>query len=168
MIKTEDTLPVGVITRSRGTSGELLCMLGSTLWESLRQPEFVALNLQNILVPFRLEDWWYKNDEAVVLCLKGIDSELSAGPLIGAEVRVFRKDVAETEDGSDVFTWQDLVGFILTDASGRQAGRIVQVDETTANIIAKTDTGLLFPLHEDLITGLDRTGKSITVNAMGI
>ncbi len=168
MILVEDTLLIGVITRGRGTGGDVQCLLSGSVWERADKAEFVLLNLQNILVPFRVEDWWYKNNETVVFHLKGIDSERQSTPLLGAQVRVLKTDVTAVEGEDTLLTWQDFVGYSIADADDNDAGTIVSVDETTANILALTDKGLYFPLHEDLIALLDTENRHIKINMTGV
>ena len=58
-----------------------------------------------------------------------------------------------------------IVGYDIIDAnSGKPVGRIASVDDTTLNILFCLEDGQLIPASEDLITGLDKENKQITIN----
>ena len=84
MITTQDTVLIGTLTRTHGKQGEVQCRMNNELWDEA-DAEFLILNLQNILVPFRVMDWRGKGAECLIFQLAGIDSEEKALPLIGAD-----------------------------------------------------------------------------------
>lgn len=164
MINFNEVVSIGRITRLHGRQGELQCRLtNDLLYDSAAS--FVIICLDGLLVPFRLAEWREKGAECALLTLQGVDSEQRALSLVDAEVYLLRKDCfsGDNENAEHLIAWQDLAGYRLYDASGEDMGRIVRVDETTANTLCQTDKGELFPLHEDLIMRLDTAGKEITV-----
>jgi len=164
MITNEETVHIGVITRTHGNRGELQCLADNSLWDEA-DAEFLVLRIDNILVPFRVTDWRGKGAESLLFTLDGISSEQRAQALLGAEARMLKRDTAGSdEDTSDMLTWQDLNGFTAFTAGGAEAGVIRRVDESTANTLAETDRGRLLPLHEDLIVRLDTERKEVQLN----
>lgn len=163
MITTQDTVLIGTLTRTHGKQGEVQCRMNNELWDNA-DAEFLILNLQNILVPFRVMDWRGKGAECLIFQLAGIDNEEKALPLIGADAYMLRKDVTTTDGQEEqLLTWQDLEGYQVLSQEGTDMGKIVAVDESTANILATTDQEHLVPLHEDLIMQLDTDTQLIQI-----
>lgn len=121
---------------------EQLISLGTLRRPMLRDlPAFVFAVRDGLFVPYRSE--------------QAID-------LLGEEVFVLRTDVQQ--DGEEVFTWQDLVGYQLVDAEDGELGNIDYVDESTLNTLATLSNGKLIPLHEDFIVEIDTQARILRVN----
>lgn len=163
MITDEETRRIGTLTRLHGRRGEVQCLLDNDFWDQA-DPAFVILRLQNILVPFRILDWREKGTDGLILQLDGVNSEQQALPLLGAEVRLLRTDIHSDEDDEDILTWQDLVGYQVLAMDQTDMGRLIHIDESTANILGTTDTDKLVPLHEDLIISLQPDNQIIQLN----
>lgn len=156
MISLQDTLLIGTLKRTHGTQGEVQCLMINEEWEKA-DADFLILNIDQILVPFRVLSWRSKGAESLIFRLQGIDSEIEAKRLVGAEARMLRQDLAEPDDRTDdeMMSWQELTGYKVMTSDGKAAGIIDSIDDSTANILAHTESGHLFPLHEDLIAALD-------------
>ena len=102
-------------------------------------PPFVFVQRDGLLVPFRSEN---------------------ISDLIGEEGFVLRRDVQDEEDG--LMTWQDLVGYTLSD-EGKTVGVIASIDESTINTLATLEDGRLLPLHEDFIIEIDEQARVLRV-----
>ena len=121
---------------------EQLISLGTLRRPMLRDlPAFVFAVRDGLFVPYRSEQ---------------------AIELLGEEVFVLRTDVQQ--DGEEVFTWQDLVGYKLIDAEDGELGTIDFVDESTLNTLATLNNGKLIPLHEDFIVEIDTQARILRVN----
>ena len=121
---------------------EQLISLGTLRRPMLRDlPAFVFAVRDGLFVPYRSEQ---------------------AIELLGEEVFVLRTDVQQ--DGEEVFTWQDLVGYQLVDAEDGELGSIDYVDESTLNTLATLNNGKLIPLHEDFIVEIDTQAHVLRVN----
>lgn len=121
---------------------EQLISLGTLRRPMLRDlPAFVFAVRDGLFVPYRSEQ---------------------AIELLGEEVFVLRTDVQQ--DGEEVFTWQDLVGYQLVDAEDGELGSIDYVDESTLNTLATLNNGKLIPLHEDFIVEIDTQARILRVN----
>ena len=169
MISPQEIVSIGRITRLHGKKGELQCLLSNDLLYDAA-PSFVILCSDGLLVPFRLSEWRDKGAESVLLSLQGVSSEEQAVRLVGSEVFLLRRDCVPAggaNDDTEMLVWQDLAGYRLLDAQGEDMGRIVSVDETTANTLCKTDKDMLFPLHEDLIQRLDTDKKELVLGLSG-
>ena len=108
-------------------------------------PDFVFVRRDGLFVPFRSEE---------------------AVDLLGEAVFVRRIDVQE--DGEELFTWQDLVGYTVIDLDANSeesiVGIIAHVDEQTINTLATLEDGRMLPLHEDFIIEIDTHMRILRVN----
>ena len=163
MITPSELVSIGSVTRLHGKQGELQCLLRNDVWYDA-DPEIVVLRIDGLPVPFRIVGQRDKGADCILLQLKGITTEEQALPLVGSEVLLLRRDVADSTDDDDSLTWQDLTGYALYNAEGVLMGTIDSVDESTANILCQTREGDLFPLHEDLIMALDTDARQVQLN----
>jgi len=154
MILKKDTILIGALARTHGKAGEVQCRAINDYWDEA-DAEFILLMLDHILVPFRVTDWRCKGED-ILFTLKGITTEEQALSLIGAEVYMRREDV-KTENEMGVLSWQDIVGYTINGCC------VVNIDDSTANVLAELQDGRLIPLHEDLITSVDHTARTITM-----
>lgn len=107
-------------------------------------PPFVFVRRDGLFVPFRSD---------------------RISELIGEEGYVLRSDIQE--DGDEMLTWQDLVGYEIEDrgADGEwiPIGIIDTVDESTINTLATLEDGRMLPLHEDFIIEIDEQARVLRV-----
>jgi len=167
MITHDQVIALGVLTRTHGCAGELQCRLDHDCWPE-DGVDFVVLDMDAILTPFRVEDWRYKGADSLLLTLSGYDSEADVASLVQHRVYLLRRDLTADEDDLDVLTWQDLCGYTVSlpapDGTCHTVGTISEVDESTLNTLAVLDNGRLLPLHEDLILALDEQQHTLTLN----
>jgi 16S rRNA processing protein RimM len=152
MILKEEVIHIGSIRRPHGKQGEVTCQTVNTLWDDA-EARFIILERDNILVPYRVEEWREKNADALIFRLAGIDSEPQAASLTGSEAYMLRSDV--NGEAEQMLTWQDLVGYEVRDQEMGVLGSIAHIDESTMNTLATLTDERLIPLHEDFILGLD-------------
>jgi len=155
MIDLKEVILIGSLVRTHGKAGEVQCRTINEYWDEA-QAEFILLMLDHILVPFRVTDWRGKGAD-LLFTLKGITTEQQALTLIGSEVYMRREDVKQVND-YNILSWQDIVGYTLNGSP------IVEIDDSTANILATLQDGRLIPLHEDLISDIDHDKRTITMN----
>lgn len=166
MIKDE-LIPIGIMRRPHGKQGELLLAFAGSRyadWWEANAPEFVFLSIENIPVPWRVTDWRFRDDDTLIVRLRGVEDEATATRLSGCEAALPRvTDGAEAGSGTPA-VWSDFRQWTVLDTDGTAAGVIEAVDETTANTLFILDNGRLLPAHEDLITAVDMEHKTLTMN----
>jgi len=160
MIREQELIHIGRISRTHGTGGELQCRMLSTLWED-NNAEFIILSIEQIFVPFRVVDWRTKGSEDVLLTLQGVNEEQKAARLIGVEAYMLLRDLPE--DAEAPIEMRSLQGYTMRDAKQGIIGIIRDIDTSTMNTLAQLDNGILLPLHEDFITGIDTDNHVLTV-----
>lgn len=162
MIRAEETVLMGMCTKTHGKQGEVQVRTDRD-WFSEATPAFVVFELDHILTPFRLLSWREKGADAYLLRLAGIDSEERALRLCGHQAYLLRRDF--TDDPSDpLLTWDDLVGFEVVDEAGERLGTITQIDDSTLNTLMMLDDGTILPAHEDLILEIQADIRQLTLS----
>ena len=90
-----------------------------------------------------------------------IDTLEQARELTGCDV-FFPRSLSD--DDGEMMSWAEIVGYSLVDAhTGKVAGKIASVDDSTINILFELEDGKLIPASEELIADVDRDGRVITI-----
>lgn len=160
MITKEEVIAIGRITRTHGKRGEIQCLTSNEFWDNA-DATFLILNIDNILVPFRVLDWRGKGSDSLIFQLNHITDEQSAQALIGCQAYMLKSDICEEDELLP--TWQSLVGYRVLDTDQGELGTIVHVDETTINTLVTLDNDQLIPLHEDFIINIDPENELLTI-----
>lgn len=160
MITTSDVVSIGTITRTHGKQGQVQCLMKNEYWDN-NNATFLILDIQHILTPFRVLDWYTKGNEYIIFQLAGINNEQQALPLIGTETFMLRTDIAE--DTRNLPTWQSLVNYRVIDLEQGELGHVTQVDETTINTLILLNSGHIIPIHEDFIVKIEPDSQTITI-----
>lgn len=166
MIDVERLIAIGEILKPHGINGELSATIDSDAdAESL---SCIFLKVDGLFVPFFVEGIRRRGAEGVLLTIDGIDTEIKAKAMSRKEIFVLDDDpAAPARDDSDGFYAEDLIGFeILTDG-GERIGEIMDVDDSTANvlfIVGRADgSEALIPVADEFILSLDPESKQLTM-----
>ena len=160
MITKEEVIAIGRITRTHGKRGEIQCLTSNEFWDNA-DATFLILNIDNILVPFRVLDWRGKGSDSLIFQLDHINDEQAALQLVGCQAYMLKSDICEEDELLP--TWQSLVGYRILDTDQGELGTIVHVDETTINTLVTLDNDQLIPLHEDFIINIDPENELLTI-----
>lgn len=160
MITNQQVIAIGRITRTHGKRGELQCLTSNEYWDNA-DASFLILNIDNILVPFRVLDWRGKGSDSLIFQLDHITDETAAQRLIGCQAYMLASDLSETDELMP--TWQSLVGYRVVDQDQGDLGSIIHVDESTINTLVTLDNDQLIPLHEDFIIHIDAENKQLRI-----
>lgn len=160
MITNEEVIAIGKITRTHGKRGEVQCLMENEYWDNA-DATFLILNINNILVPFRVLDWRGKGSDSLIFQLDHITDELEAQQLIGHHAYMLKSDISEEDE--ILPTWQSLLGYQVIDTDQGNLGTITDVDETTINTLITLNNNQLIPLHEDFIIDIQQDQQQITI-----
>ena len=161
MIGRDEVTACGSILRPHGVNGDVVVPVEHDFIEDSGM-EFIALDMDGILVPFYIESSRRRDSSASLLKLEGIDSLESADALRGRKVFLFRKYVGDDIDARcmpDVF-----IGFEAFDRTAGKLGRITAVDDSTANVLFRIVTPdgreMIVPASPELVEKVDvRRGR---------
>lgn len=160
MIKQEDVYKIGRLGKPHGVKGEITFQFMDDVFDRV-DADYLILSIDDILVPFFIEEYRFKTDSNALMKFEGIDTQERARELTGCEV-YFPHELADSDE--DTISWAAIVGFDITDAdSSRTIGRIAAVDDSTINILFELEDGRLIPASEDLITAIDQQARTITM-----
>ncbi len=160
MIREEEVYRIGRLGKTHGVKGELSFLFDDDVFDRT-DADYLVLKVDGILVPFFIEEYRFKSDANAIMKLEGIDSQERARELTGCDV-YFPRALAPCDD--EAMSWAEIIGFTIVDAAtGRQAGRIATVDDSTLNILFCLEDGTLIPAPEELITDVDRQARTITI-----
>lgn len=163
MIRKEDVFPIGTINKPHGIGGEVSFTFTTDVFDTA-EAEFLILEMDGILVPFYIEGYRFRSDNAALLKLEGIDNEAQARELAGHTVYMpttYQEHLGEADVTLDYF-----VGFMLVDQHAGTLGPITAVDDSTQNVLFQVDRDgeeLLVPASDDFITRIDPDGRRIYV-----
>ena len=161
MIKREDVYKIGKLGKTHGVSGELSFLFDDDVFDRA-DADYLILDIDNILVPFFIEEYRFKTDNNAIIKFEGIDTQDRAREFTGSDVYFPRELNNEEENG---LSWAAIVGFDIIDAStSKTVGRIASVDDSTINILFELEDGKLIPASEELITDIDKHKKTITID----
>lgn len=161
MIRQEEVYKIGKLGKAHGVKGEISFLFDDDVFDRT-DADYLVLDMDGILVPFFIEEYRFKTDDNALMKFEGIDTQERARELTGCEV-YFPREMAE--DDNEQLSWAAIVGFELIDAStGKSAGNIASVDNTTINILFELEDGKLIPASEDLITNIDTKKQQIFIH----
>lgn len=160
MITNEQVISIGKITRTHGKRGEIQCLTSNEYWENA-YATFLILNIDNILVPFRVLDWRGKGSDSLIFQIDRVTDEQMAQQLVGCQAYMLASDLNEEDELMP--TWQSLTGYSVLDTDQGELGTIIHVDETTINTLVTLDNDQLIPLHEDFIINIEHEKKLLTI-----
>ena len=161
MIRQEEVYKIGKLGKAHGVKGEISFLFDDDVFDR-SDADYLVIDIDGILVPFFIEEYRFKTDDNALMKFEGIDTQERARELTGCEV-YFPREMAEGDD--EQLSWAAIVGFELIDInSGKTAGRIASVDDSTINILFELEDGKLIPASEELIANVDTKKRQISIN----
>lgn len=161
MLKKEDFIYFGKFLRPHGTKGEITLMGDNmTLGDDC---DFVAADIDGILVPFFFEYKKSKNNDTMIVKIERMNSAEEVRQLTNRTTYIPR----EWTEESDEYTWGYFRGFKAEDTTHGYLGEIADVDDSTINtlfVIENGDDELLIPAQEEFIEAIDHDSRSILFN----
>ena len=161
MLRREDFTYLGKFLKPHGTKGEIsLQSDGFTLDESC---DFVACDIDGILVPFFIEEMRTKNHDTMIVKIERMESADEVRFLTNRGAYSPREWVEESEE----LSWSYFHGFTAVDEKAGVIGTITDIDDSTINtlfVIEKNGEEILIPAQEEFITGMDHKKREIRFN----
>ena len=158
MLKKEQFVYYGKFLKPHGTKGEIaLESDGFTLGDDCN---FVACDIDGILVPFFFENVRTKNHDTLIVKIERMESAEAVRYLTNRDAYIPRQWVEESEE----LTWSYFIGFEAIDSNHGNMGEIIDIDESTINtlfVVEGNDGEILIPAIEDFIEDIDHDNKKI-------
>ena len=126
----------------------------------LTEAEYLVLELDNIMVPFFIEEYFFKSDTQAIIKFEGIDTQERARELANTDVffpiSIMEEYNRNTGGEERTLSYPMLVGYMVNDI-----GRVAYIDNQTENIMFELEDGTLIPASEELIEDIDIENKQI-------
>lgn len=161
MLRKEDFVYYGKFLKPHGTKGEIGLEGDSILLGE--ECDFVACDIDGILVPFFFETRRTKNSDTLIVKIERMESAEEVRFLTNREAYIPRE---WTED-SEALSWSFFRGFIAIDENLGELGEITDIDESTINTLFVIDNDgeeILVPAQEEFIIGIDQENREILFN----
>lgn len=165
MIKKEDVFKIGQFAKPHGIKGEIALVTNCDVFDDSEDP-YVICEMDGIFVPFFIEEYRYKSDSVILVKLVNVDDEKTARELSNREV-YYSLDEVDEEDLVGEMTWDSFIGYRVEDETIGEIGEIVNVDESTMNVLLQIDykgEELLLPAAEELILSADHENRKLVVS----
>lgn len=158
MLKKDDFTYFGKFLKPHGTKGEIGLLGDSfTLGDEC---DFVAADIDGILVPFFFEYKKNKNSDTLIVKIERMDSADAVRLLTNREAYIPREWVEE----SDNYSWSYFRGFKAEEHSRGTIGTIIDVDDSTINtlfVVEHKGEEILIPAQEEFIASIDHKKRQI-------
>ncbi len=158
MLRKEDYTYFGKFLKPHGTKGEIgLSGENIVLGDDC---DYVAADIDGILVPFFFEYIRRKNNDTLIVKIERMESAEEVRYLTNREVFIPREWIEESEQ----FTWSYFRGFTVEDRRQGLLGEITDVDDTTINtlfVVRHNNEELLIPAQEEFISDIDHKNRHI-------
>ncbi len=164
MIHIEDYLKIGYFTKPHGVKGEITFIFTNDIFDRA-DCDYIVCLMDNIPVPFFIEEYRFKGNESAIFKLEGINNEKEAQTMAGREI-YFPKEYIDLDEEEE-YVWDYFIGFEIVDKQVGSLGKIHTVEDSTINVLFATtfqNEELLIPANEDLISEIDHTNKKIYMN----
>ena len=158
MLKKEDFAYFGKFLKPHGTRGEIGLLSDSmTLGDDC---DFVAADIDGILVPFFFEYTKQKNNDTIIAKIERMESAEQVRFLTNREVYIPREWVEEGEN----LSWGYFRGFTAKESTMGTLGEIIDVDDSTINtlfVVERDGEEILIPAQEEFIVEMNHEERYI-------
>jgi len=161
MIKENEVFKIGKFIKPHGIKGEINFSLENDVFDRVDCP-YLICRIDNILVPFFIEEYRFKGKETALIKFEDIDDEEKARRMSGLEVYFPRKYYEEESNEEIEYSWNFFIGFSVIDKTAGKLGIIEDIDDKTINTLFLVKDGeneLIIPATEDFIEKIDAKKK---------
>lgn len=171
MLKKENFTQIGYILRSHTLTGECVAKLSIEL-DCIDQDTnrlFLLIDIDDCLIPFRVEEYRYKSLDNVFLSFYDVCSKDEADRIVNKTLWIENNLIPNILDIDNRTITSTFCGFRLYNSiDNKYIGHIENIDTSTINTLAKViidnNREVLIPIASELITDIDREEKAIYLN----
>lgn len=170
MIKEEQLIEIGTITKVHGLKGEMHVAVTDSVFDDVKRCPYIVCSIDGIFVPFFISSYRWKGNASILLMLDDVDSVEKASEFCGRTIYFDRKCFTKAE-AKDYDTQAEeemgLIGYTVTDKTLGELGPITDINDMTANVLFVIDHDgdeLLVPAAEELIIEIDDDRRIIMMD----
>jgi 16S rRNA processing protein RimM len=160
--QVKDLFLIGKTLKSHGTAGQLRLMIEDKFKAYIVKGTYLFLDLDGSRVPFRIKG--VHDAQHFVIALKDVDTKEESDVLSGKDLWIETELVKARHRLSPrniKGKWDD---YTILDATSGKSFDILRTEEYPQQLMAvvhHNEKEILIPLHEDLITDIDKSVKII-------
>jgi len=161
----KDCFYLGKIAKKFSFKGELLVYLDTDEPELYENMESVFVEFNKDLVPFFIENSNLHKNDFLRVKFEDVDSEEEADKLIGCEIYLPLKMLPKLEGNK--FYFHEVIGFEIEDKRLGVFGKIVSINDTTAQPLFEVVNGtveILVPMIDQFLVKIDRQNKKVIMD----
>lgn len=159
MIRLEEIAPIGIFGKTHGIKGEINLELNIDF--DLENTPYIIVDIDGIFVPFFIEDYRYKSDTMALVLFEDIYTEERVRPFFGKKAYVKKEALGENEN--DEMSINYYIGFTMLTPQRQVIGQIVEIDDSTANVLFVLDNDALVPVGAIEVLDLDTDKHTMIV-----
>ncbi len=162
--RVKDFFLLGKTLKSHGTAGQLRILVEERLSSYIQPDAFVFFDLNGSKVPYQIED--VEQGQHFLISLKDINGKQESDTMTGKEIWIPMEQVKPRHLKSPRNIKEKWEDFTLVDEKSGLPYPILRTEEFPQQlmaVIAINGKEILIPLHEQLITSIDRDQKIINM-----
>ncbi|MEJ5993962.1 ribosome maturation factor RimM [Pedobacter sp. Du54] len=160
----EESFYIGYITKTKGLKGEVQLFFEFEAYEDLDLDVLFA-DMNGKMVPFFVSSYKLYPNHTGLFYFDDLDHIDKAQALVKKKIYMPLAKMPERDE--DDFTYNDLEGFIVSDETHGELGKIIAIHEYPQQFVATVlykEKEILFPLNEDMIVEIDEEEKTLVVD----
>ncbi len=163
MLNIEDFINVGFIAKTHGIEGNVVLKINDSFPDETYETDFVFIEIDGGLVPFKLIDINLRNNMTALLKLEDMDTDDLSKSLVACPVFFSKKDISSNDLDESV----NIEGYMLVDEKYGKVGLISEILNYKVNKLIQIYVGkkeILIPFSDELIVSIDNDKKEIIMN----
>lgn len=164
-MKKEDCFYLGIIARKHSYKGELVIKFDTDEPDLYAQLDAIFIDINNTLIPFFIEKSLLQKGNQLRVKFEGVDSEEDADRLLKSSTYLPLNLLPKLKGNK--FYYHEVIGFTVKDAQFGEIGKIVSINDQTAQALFVIENEnkieILIPLIDNFINKIDRKNKIISI-----
>jgi len=164
-MRKEECFYLGKIAKKFSYKGEVLVYLDTDEPELYENMESVFVEINKNLVPFFIENSALHKNDFLRVKFEDIDNEEQADEILGCELYLPLSFLPKLEGNQ--FYYHEVIGFEIEDQRLGVVGKIVSVNDSTAQPLFEVLNGtveILIPMIDQFLVKIDRDNKKVVMN----
>lgn len=163
-MELEACFKIGYVQKTHGLKGEVTISLEPGAPDDFEEINSIFLEIKGRLVPYFLEAISFKGDKAFVK-FDDVNTSEEASLLKGASLYLPKTARPKSKRGE--FYNDEVIGFIVNDASVGKLGSVIRVENEEVNpllIVLQGEKEIAIPINAPFITSVNKSAKKIEVD----
>ena len=164
-MRKEDCFYLGKIAKKFSFKGELLIYLDTDEPELYENMESVFVEFNKNLVPFFIENSSLHKNDFLRVQFEDVDSEEEADSILNCDVYLPLSMLPKLSGNK--FYFHEVIGFEIEDKRLGVFGKIVSINDTTAQPLFEVLNGeveMLIPMIDQFLIKIDRENKKVIMD----